>query len=162
MTHAAPESRRIALADEAATAALARRFATAARPGDVIALAGGLGVGKTSFARAFLRARSGDASLDVPSPTFTLVQTYELPGGAVWHLDLYRLKRPEEVWELGVEEAFGDAILLIEWPENMGDILPAEHLEIRLALGEGAQARVATLSGSSDWRARLDAVLRDV
>lgn len=162
MTDGPPESRRIALADEAATAALARRVAAVARPGDVIALAGGLGVGKTSFARAFLRARAGDDTLEVPSPTFTLVQTYDLPGGAVWHLDLYRLKRPDEAWELGIEEAFGAAIVLIEWPENLGDILPAEHLEIRLAMGDGPQARVATLGACAAWQARLEAMAGDV
>lgn len=149
------EARRIALADEPATAALARRLAAVARPGDVIALQGGLGVGKTSFARAFLRARAGDETLEVPSPTFTLVQTYDLPGGAVWHMDLYRLKRPEEAWELGIEEAFGSAILLIEWPENLGALLPEEHLALRLEMGAGEGARVAVLTPSPAWHARL-------
>ena len=101
MTDLHDESRRIALADEAATARLAARLAALARPGDVLALSGGLGAGKTVFARAFLRARAGDRALEVPSPTFTLVQAYDLPGGAVWHLDLYRLSDPSEVWEIG-------------------------------------------------------------
>ncbi len=150
-----PESRRIALADEQATAALARRLAVLARPGDVVALSGGLGAGKTSFARAFLRARAGDPALEVPSPTFTLVQTYDLPGGVVWHLDLYRLKRPEEAWELGIEEAFASAIVLIEWPENLGALLPEEHLALRLEAGAAEGARVAVLEASPAWRARL-------
>lgn len=150
-----PESRRIALADEQATAALARRLAVLARPGDVVALSGGLGAGKTSFARAFLRARAGDPALEVPSPTFTLVQTYDLPGGVVWHLDLYRLKRPEEAWELGIEEAFASAIVLIEWPENLGTLLPEEHLALRLEAGAAEGARVAVLEASPAWRARL-------
>src|SRR6266700_1981101 len=112
----------IDLPDEAATAALAARIASLARPGDVIALKGELGAGKTSFARAFIRARNGREA--VPSPTFTLVQTYELPGGAVWHFDLYRLHSPEEAWELGIEEAFHAGIALIEWPERLGSLLP--------------------------------------
>ena len=155
MTSPTPDSRRIALPDEQATAALARRLAALARPGDVIALSGGLGVGKTCFARAFLRARAGDPALEVPSPTFTLVQTYDLPGGVVWHLDLYRLKSPDEAWELGIEEAFGSAILLIEWPGNLGPLLPEEHLGLHFEMGQGEGARVAVLAASPGWRARL-------
>jgi tRNA threonylcarbamoyladenosine biosynthesis protein TsaE len=127
----------------------------------VIALAGGLGVGKTSFARAFLRARAGDESLEVPSPTFTLVQIYDLPGGPVWHLDLYRLKRPEEAWELGIEEAFDSAILLIEWPENLGGLLPEAHLEIGLAMGVATGGRIATLRWSPGWQDRVKAMCGD-
>jgi tRNA threonylcarbamoyladenosine biosynthesis protein TsaE len=161
MTDAAPDSRRIVLADEAATAALARRLAAVTRPGDVIALAGGLGMGKTSFARAFLRARAGDEALEVPSPTFTLVQIYDLAGGPVWHLDLYRLKRPDEAWELGIEEAFDSAILLIEWPENLGSLLPEAHLEIAFAMGVGPGGRIANLRGSPGWQERLKATCGD-
>src|SRR5229473_206998 len=120
----------IELPDEAATAALAARIAARARPGDVIALKGELGAGKTSFARAFIRARGGDEA--VLSPTFTLVQTYELPSAAVWHFDLYRLRSPEEAWELGIEEAFHAGIALIEWPERLGPLLPARHLLVAL------------------------------
>ena len=108
----------IDLPDENATAALAARLAAVVRPGDIIALKGELGAGKTSFARAFIRARGGDET--VPSPSFTLVQTYDLPGGTVWHFDLYRLRAAEEAWELGVEEAFHDGIALIEWPGGSG------------------------------------------
>jgi tRNA threonylcarbamoyladenosine biosynthesis protein TsaE len=103
------------LPDEAATESLARRLAGVARPGDVIALWGGLGAGKTAFARAFVRA-AGDPAEEVPSPTFTLVQTYALAAGPCWHFDLYRLQAPDEVWELGIEEAFAGGIVLIEWP----------------------------------------------
>src|SRR5882762_7586612 len=102
----------IDLPDETATAALGARIAAIARPGDVIALAGDLGAGKTTFARAFIRARGGSG--EVPSPTFTLVQIYELPDGPVWHFDLYRLRHPDEAWELGIEDAFRDGISLIE------------------------------------------------
>src|ERR1700688_5301802 len=113
----------IELPDDAATAALAAHIAALARPGDVIALKGELGAGKTSFARAFIRARGGDET--VPSPTFTLVQVYDLPDGAVWHFDLYRLRQPGDAWELGIEDAFRDGISLIEWPERLGTVLSA-------------------------------------
>jgi tRNA threonylcarbamoyl adenosine modification protein YjeE len=118
------------LGDEKATAALAARLAALARPGDLIALSGDLGAGKTSFARAFIGARGGGES--VPSPTFTLVQTYDLPGGAVWHFDLYRLRVAEEAWELGIEDAFESGISLIEWPEWLGALLPGRRLVVAL------------------------------
>ena len=154
--------RRFDLPDEAATVRLAWHVAMLARPGDILALSGGLGSGKTSFARAFLRARAGDPLLEVPSPTFTLVQVYDLPGGPVWHLDLYRLAAPEEAWELGIEEAFGDAIVLIEWAERLGGLLPAEHLAIDLSVGATPLARVALLTPSAGWRARLATIPADV
>jgi len=141
------------LPDEAATAALAARIALAALPGDVIALKGELGAGKTSFARAFIRARGGTEA--VPSPTFTLVQLYELAGAAVWHFDLYRLRDREEAWELGIEDAFRDGISLIEWPERLGTLLPARRLELALDFGPVPDARRATLSAGADWAARL-------
>jgi tRNA threonylcarbamoyladenosine biosynthesis protein TsaE len=141
------------LVDEAATGALAARIAAAARPGDVIALAGPLGAGKTAFARAFIQARGGIG--EVPSPTFTLVQVYDLPGGAVWHFDLYRLRVPDEVWELGIEDAFRDGISLIEWPDRMGSCLPAGRLHIALDFAGAEAARRAVLTGGGDWPARL-------
>jgi tRNA threonylcarbamoyladenosine biosynthesis protein TsaE len=146
----------IELLDENATAAFAARLAALAAPGDVIALKGELGAGKTTLARAFIRARGGDET--VPSPTFTLVQVYDLPGGAVWHLDLYRLCRPEEAWELGVEDAFHDGISLIEWPERLGRLLPARRLDIALDFGPSPTARRATLSGGGDWETRLASI----
>jgi tRNA threonylcarbamoyladenosine biosynthesis protein TsaE len=146
----------IDLADENATRALAARLAVLARPGDVIALAGELGAGKTSFARAFIRARGGDET--VPSPTFTLAQTYDLPDGAVWHFDLYRLRTAEEAWELGIEDAFAGGISLIEWPERLGTLLPARRLLVALDFAAAAGARRATLAGGGDWTARLAAL----
>jgi tRNA threonylcarbamoyl adenosine modification protein YjeE len=143
----------IDLGDEKATAALAVRLAALSRPGDVIALAGELGAGKTCFARAFIHARGGGES--VPSPTFTLVQTYELPGAAVWHFDLYRLRMAEEAWELGIEDAFRDGISLIEWPERLGPLLPPRHLGLALDFGPAPAARRAVLSPNGDWAARL-------
>jgi tRNA threonylcarbamoyladenosine biosynthesis protein TsaE len=143
----------IDLPDENATAGLAARLAAIARPGDAIALKGELGAGKTSFARAFIRARGGGET--VPSPTFTLVQVYDLPGAAIWHFDLYRLRTPEEAWELGIEDAFGDGISLIEWPERLGTLLPADHLLIALDFADRPGARRAVLSGDGEWTRRL-------
>ncbi|HEV8678065.1 MAG TPA: tRNA (adenosine(37)-N6)-threonylcarbamoyltransferase complex ATPase subunit type 1 TsaE [Stellaceae bacterium] len=145
----------IELADEAATAALAARIAALARPGDVIALKGELGAGKTSFARAFIGARGGVEA--VPSPTFTLAQLYELPGAAVWHFDCYRLRDPEEAWELDIEDAFHDGISLIEWPERMAPLVPARRLEITLSQGTTPTSRRVTLDAGPDWAARLAA-----
>ncbi|RXF72738.1 tRNA (adenosine(37)-N6)-threonylcarbamoyltransferase complex ATPase subunit type 1 TsaE, partial [Hansschlegelia zhihuaiae] len=102
----------IALADEAATQALAATVARALKPGDLVTLGGDLGVGKTTFARALVRARAGDPELEAPSPTFTLLQTYDLPRGVIVHADLYRLTGPEELEELGWDEAGEDAIVL--------------------------------------------------
>jgi tRNA threonylcarbamoyladenosine biosynthesis protein TsaE len=93
------------LPDEAATAALAARLAALLRPGDIVLLAGDLGAGKSFLARALIRAAAGEPELEVPSPTFTLVQSYDLPAGELWHFDLYRLAAPDEVLELGWDEA---------------------------------------------------------
>src|SRR5262249_30619797 len=137
--------RTVALADLAATGRLAAALAAHARVGDVIALSGGLGAGKTAFARAFIRARrGGDAVSEVPSPTFTLVQVYGLPDAPVWHFDLYRLKHPDEAYELGLEEALAEAITLIEWPERLGTLLPPARLDVTLAPGDAPDARRAT------------------
>jgi len=146
--------RRLDLPDEAATAALARRIAALAEAGDVIALSGDLGAGKTFFARAFI------AEADVPSPTFTLVQTYQKPDkGQIWHFDLYRLKQPDEAIELDIEDAFAEGISLIEWPERLGPLLPAERLDVALAIPAGSAAetcrRSATLTGHGRWASLL-------
>lgn len=134
----------IDLPAEADTAHLGRTLARLARPGDAILLSGPIGAGKSSLARAFIRARLGREE-EVPSPTFTLVQVYDAPGGAIWHADLYRLTHPDEVWELGLDEAFATAIALVEWPERLGRHLPETALHLRLEpLGEG---RRAVLSG---------------
>ncbi|HTT79342.1 MAG TPA: tRNA (adenosine(37)-N6)-threonylcarbamoyltransferase complex ATPase subunit type 1 TsaE [Stellaceae bacterium] len=149
----------IDLPDEAATAALAARIAALARPGDVIALEGELGAGKTSFARAFIRARGGRE--DVPSPTFTLVQVYDLAGATVWHFDGYRLRDPEEAWELGIEDGFSGGIALIEWPQRFGPLIPPRRLEIALLPGATASARRAILDpgGGGGWAVRLTGIV---
>lgn len=145
------------LADEAATRALGSRLAGHARPGDVIALGGDLGAGKTSLARAFVRAALTDETADVPSPTFTLVQTYPAATYTIWHIDAYRLKSPEEVWELGLEDALDGGVVLIEWPDRLGPLLPARRLGLTLEVGAGEEARIATLEdhGEAGWIPRL-------
>lgn len=143
------------LQDAAATRALAGAIAPLARPGDALALSGDLGMGKTEFARGFVRARAG-AEIEVPSPTFTLVQTYDLPGGEIWHFDLYRLADPEEIWELGWEAAREGAIALIEWPERLGPYLPVDRLAIDFAQGPGETARRVALSGDAGWVRRWE------
>jgi len=144
----------LALADPDATARLAAALAPLLRPGDVLALRGELGTGKTTLARALIRALT-DSDEDVPSPTFTLVQTYAAPAFEVWHFDLYRLEKPEDAFELGIEDAMAEAVTLIEWPERLGSWLPARRLDIRLAYGDGETARTAVISGGGDWPVRL-------
>ena len=128
------------LADETATAALGAMLAQRLRPGDVVGLYGELGSGKTTLARAILRAASGDPDLIVPSPTFTLVEVYETERGPYWHFDLYRLEAPEQVYELGWEDALAEGIVLIEWPQRLGALLPT-HLSVTLEVdGDGRRA----------------------
>jgi|SRR5271165_5055781 len=147
------------LPDEAATAAFAARISALAATGDIIALKGELGAGKTSFARAFIRARGGEE--EVPSPTFTLVQIYELGSAFIWHFDLYRVKSPEEAWELGIEDAFSDGISLIEWPERLGPLLPRRRLEIEFLYGDRPDTRRAVLDAGGDWQQRLARIVAD-
>lgn len=152
MTATPPEAA-LFLPDEAATNALGERLAALLRPGDTVLLEGPIGAGKSHLARALIRARLGRME-EVPSPSFTLVQTYDDGQAEIWHADLYRLSHPDEVMELGLEEAFGKAICLIEWPDRLGTHLPAHPLRLRLApMGEG---RMAGLSGG---RAGLVAAL---
>ena len=128
------------LADEKATEQLGATLAARLKPGDVLGLKGELGAGKTTLARAILRAASNDPDLIVPSPTFTLVEVYETPRGTCWHFDLYRLETPEQVFELGWEEARAEGIVLLEWPERLGPLLP-KHLSVTLEIdGDGRRA----------------------
>jgi tRNA threonylcarbamoyladenosine biosynthesis protein TsaE len=140
------------LPDEAATERLGGALATRLRPRDVVALQGGLGVGKTTLARAILRAASGDPTLVVPSPTFTLVEVYDTRRGVFWHFDLYRLEAPEQVFELGWEEARADGIALVEWGERLGALLPRERLTVTLAVEGGG--RRAELKGEARFDVR--------
>lgn len=148
----------IDLADEAATAALGARLAAVARPRDVLLLHGDLGMGKTALARGLVRAAAAETD-EVPSPTFTLVQTYPSDRGMIWHFDLYRLKQPDEIWELGFEDALVDGILLIEWPDRLGGLAPRDRLDLTLLPGDTPESRYATLvqAGKSTWLDRISA-----
>lgn len=140
----------IGLADASATEALGRRLAGLVVAGDVVLLEGVLGAGKTTLVRALLRAACGDAALEVPSPTYTLVQTYDTPGGlTLHHYDLWRLAGPEGLAELGWDDA-QDGVVLVEWPDRLGGLRPAEALEVTLELV--ADGRRARLHG---WEGRL-------
>src|SRR6266536_1846346 len=124
----------IALANEQATRRLAVDLASILKAGDLVTLSGDLGAGKTAFARALIRHLAGDEALDVPSPTFTLVQTYALPRFAVVHADLYRVGHPGELAELGIDDDAGNSVVLLEWPDRAGDALPPDRLDIALTL----------------------------
>lgn len=134
---------------ESETAALAGRIAPLAEAEDVIALWGGLGVGKTVFARAFVRALLG-ADEEVPSPTFTLVQVYDAPENSrppIYHFDLFRVEEPEEVHELGIEDAFAEGVSLVEWPEHLADLLPCQRLDVTLSASQAVDVRRVEISG---------------
>jgi len=148
----------IDLPDEAATRAFAATIAgaviDAAPPGLVIALWGDLGAGKSAFARAFINALPGEQE-EVPSPTFTLVQTYERGGQPIYHFDLYRIEDADECIELGIEDAFADGVSLIEWPDRLGALLPPERLDVKITMGATETSRRATLSGIGDGPTRV-------
>lgn len=156
-----PMIRRYQLPDEAATAALGMLLADRLRPGDAILLDGALGVGKTCFARALIRHLSGDAGTEVPSPSFNLVLTYDIPpdrfkGGMLWHFDLYRVSDPRELDELGLDDALRDGVTLIEWPDRLGSQVPTSALTVALTLlTDAAGPRQAELHGDASWAARL-------
>ena len=153
-----PSTLAISLPDLAATERLGRALAGLLRGGDVVALTGDLGAGKTALARALIRALPGPEGADredVPSPTFTLVQIYERAPAPVWHFDLYRIEDPREVDELGLSEALAEGITLIEWPERLGGALPPGALSVTLAFAGGGEGREAHLEGGGDWPERL-------
>jgi tRNA threonylcarbamoyl adenosine modification protein YjeE len=152
----------IDLADEAATINIAKQISSTAATGDVIALFGDLGCGKTSFARAFINARTATFE-NVPSPTFTILQTYEFPdpNGAipVYHFDLYRIESTIEIEELGMDEAFVDGISLIEWPERLDGSLPSNRLDLILTQGKEPNYRQATLKFHGLWTSRIQSLI---
>jgi len=140
------------------TAATARALSSALRPGDVILLEGGLGSGKTHFARALIQARLAETgrSEDVPSPTFTLIQTYSDGRTELWHADLYRLSGPDDVIELGLEDAFANAVCLVEWPDRLGCLAPDDALILRLEMTDSPGERLARATSSADkWANRF-------
>lgn len=133
----------INLANERDTLALGARIIQTLSAGQLIALTGDLGAGKTTLVRGMIQSVLGD--IDVPSPTYTLVQTYECPNFDLWHCDMYRLERPEDGYELGLLDAFEDAVCVIEWPDKIAPLLPKDRFEIDIQFdGEG---RIAKLTG---------------
>ena len=146
------------LPDEEATTRLGEDLALALRPGDVLALQGDLGAGKTTLARGLIRAMAGDPGLEVPSPTFTLVQSYETRV-PVHHFDLYRLSSPDELDELGLDEALADGAALIEWPERAGDRLPRDAVHVELShQGDGRLVRIRGAGAAIERIARSFAI----
>ncbi|MEO0761003.1 MAG: tRNA (adenosine(37)-N6)-threonylcarbamoyltransferase complex ATPase subunit type 1 TsaE [Pseudomonadota bacterium] len=138
-----------------ATDRLGARLGTALAAGDVVALEGGLGAGKSALARAAIRARLGDPALEVPSPTYTLVNVYDDPAGGapVWHADLYRLAGLDEVAELGLDEAFATAVTLIEWPGRVAPILPPRRLTLALEIAGDTRRHLAARMDGPGWEA---------
>lgn len=136
------------LPNQASTARLAAALGAALGASDLLALYGDLGAGKTTLARALIQSLN-PAETEVPSPTFTLVQQYAVPAGPLYHFDLYRLSAPEEVYELGWEEA-RRGIILVEWPERLGRLLPAGRLDVTLVYGRDENSRSATLRGAEN------------
>ncbi|HPE24392.1 MAG: tRNA (adenosine(37)-N6)-threonylcarbamoyltransferase complex ATPase subunit type 1 TsaE [Rhodobacteraceae bacterium] len=144
----------LALPSAEATDALARRLAPCLAAGDTLLLEGDIGAGKTHFARALIRERLGPAGQweDIPSPTFTLVQTYDTGDATIWHADLYRLTSPQEVWELGLEDAFSNAICLVEWPDRLGPARPADALTLSFqALPDDTRRLAVSASGPRSY-----------
>lgn len=140
---------------EAATEALAGVIAGLARTSDVIALSGDIGAGKTVFARGFVRSLTA-ADEEVPSPTFTLVQTYESAHGPIHHYDLYRIDTLEDAREIGIEDSFADAITLIEWPERIAAQRGANWLDIEFSMDASApEIRRLTFRAGSAWREQM-------
>ncbi len=146
----------VALTDEQATRRLMTDIAGLLMPGDLVTLSGDLGAGKTTFARALIRHLAGDESIEVPSPTFTLMQSYQLPQFTLVHADLYRLSQPEELAELGLEDLGADAVELVEWPDRAGNLLPPDRLDIAFTLSpeHGPSYRNARITGHGSFAAR--------
>lgn len=154
-----PPSDPLPLPDPEATTRLGHALSALLRPGDTVLLEGPIGAGKSHVARAIIQHRLAleDRMEDIPSPTFTLVQTYETERAEIWHADLYRLSDPDEIIELGLDTAFQTGICLIEWPDRLGTDRPDHALT--LTLTPNGDGRMATLRGASDWAARLTNVL---
>ena len=153
------QSRSLSLADLAATADLGHRLAAVLKAGDVLCLVGDLGAGKTTLARQIIADLCGID--DAPSPTYTLVQVYETAMQVpLWHVDLYRIEAAGELDELGLDDAFDEAVTLIEWPERLGDAIPADRLEISIAMASAGvdTVRNARITGFGSWENRLDRI----
>ena len=136
----------------------AQKLGALLMPGDVVLFKGDLGAGKSTLIRALIQSLCGETT-DVPSPSFTLVQTYEAPSFEIWHFDFYRLEDPEEIFELGIEEAFQSGVSLIEWPERLGSLTPKNHLLIEITQGLNDAERYLTISPTDLWYARANALI---
>ena len=158
-----PAPLRIALADADATIRLGARLAGLLGAGDALLLEGPIGAGKTLLARALIQARLAQAGRteDVPSPTFTLVQVYDAAGLEIWHADLYRLTHPDEAVELGLEDAFREALCIVEWPDRLGALRPARALTIRLEDDATQDGRLATIRAPAELAHLRDALSWD-
>lgn len=149
-----------------ATARLAEALAPHLACPDILTLEGELGTGKTVFARALIRARLGPGrpQEEVPSPTFTLVQTYAAADCDIWHFDLYRLDGPADAIELDIDDAFATAISIVEWPDRLGAALPTDRLQIAFSYdpAAGPDSRQIRLVGHGSWRDRLASIASDL
>ncbi len=156
--NAAALSQTVDLPDAEATARLGRLLAPHLRTGDAVLLEGPLGAGKSHLARALIQhlmAAAGRVE-DVPSPTYTLVQTYDVGALRILHADLYRLDGPGDVAELGLADALADTLCLIEWPDRLGRDAPGDALTV--TMGHAGDGRKVTLTGGPDWAGRLAGV----
>lgn len=144
-------SQSIFLPDDAATADLGRRIAAKLRPGDLVLLSGDLGAGKTALARAIVRSLVGDERLEVPSPSFALVQPYDAGGLSILHADLYRLASEREIGELGLFDR-ADSIVLVEWPERAAGLRERASVSVELGIPPGGEGRSARIEASEDRR----------
>lgn len=142
------------------TAAFAVQLGRLLRAGDTILLHGPVGAGKSHFCRALIQSRLAALGRmeDVPSPSFTLVQTYDLDDVELWHADLYRLSDMQDIIELGLEDAFSQAICLVEWADRLGDLAPHTALHLTLTPDSAPDARFLRLAGNAQWKARLEAL----
>ena len=153
-------SHNVALENEQATLRLAVDIAAALEPGDLLTLSGDLGAGKTAFARALIRTLAGNPEIAVPSPTFTLMQTYDLPRFPLVHADLYRLEGPGELAELGFDDLPKDAVVLLEWPDRAAGLLPPDRLDVAFTLAPqfGPEHRNARITGYGAFAPRAERI----
>ena len=146
--------REVYLANLEQTQIIASKLAKIVSPNDVITLSGNLGAGKTTFIQYFIKNLSTE-EIEITSPTFNLLHIYKLLNLEIWHFDLYRLKTPDEVYELGIESAFVQGLSIIEWPEIIQDILPKDRLELNLSFSFKDDARILTMKGCGRWASIL-------
>lgn len=142
------------------TKKLATLFKANLQKGDVVLLKGEIGAGKSHFARSLIQSAM-HIKEEVPSPTFTLVQVYDTTIGSIWHADLYRLNDYSDVIELGLIDAFGEEIVLLEWPERLGYLEPKDSLTIEIIILEGDRREIIFSTTSNEWKPRLDKILKD-